>query len=71
MIIGFRPEESADVAGQRVLSRLWQMGLVEGAWVELLREAPIAKDPVVVRIRGALVALRKSEARLVLVGESA
>lgn len=42
--------------------RLLEMGLLEGAIVELLHEAPFGGDPVAVRVRGALVALRRSEA---------
>jgi ferrous iron transport protein A len=42
--------------------RLMEMGLIEGARVELLHEAPFGGDPIVVRSRGTLIALRRSEA---------
>jgi ferrous iron transport protein A len=42
--------------------RLLEMGLLEGAVVELIHEAPFGGDPVAVRVRGALIALRRNEA---------
>jgi ferrous iron transport protein A len=43
------------------------MGLLEGAEVELVHEAPVSRDPIAVRARGTLIALRRSEANLVRV----
>lgn len=45
-----------------VVKRLLQMGLVEGAEVEVVHEAPISRDPIAVRVRGSLLALRRREA---------
>jgi ferrous iron transport protein A len=45
--------------------RLLEMGLLEGSRVELVHEAPFGGDPVAVRVRGALLALRRNEANLV------
>ena len=45
--------------------RLLQMGFLEGSTVEMIHEAPFGGDPIAVRIRGALVALRRAEANLV------
>jgi len=42
--------------------RLMEMGLIEGAQVDVLHEAPFGGDPIVVRSRGTLIALRRSEA---------
>jgi ferrous iron transport protein A len=42
--------------------RLLEMGFLEGAEVEVIHEAPFGKDPVAVRVRGALIALRRNEA---------
>ncbi len=47
--------------------RLLEMGLIEGGQVELVHEAPLSKDPIAVRVRGSLLALRRSEANLVIV----
>jgi ferrous iron transport protein A len=43
--------------------RLLEMGLLERSSVELVHEAPFGGDPIVVRARGALIALRRNEAR--------
>ncbi len=43
------------------LQRLLDMGFIEGAVIEVIRNAPLL-DPIDVRIRGNLVALRRSEA---------
>lgn len=48
-----------------VVRRLLEMGLLEGSQVELVHEAPFGGDPVAVRVRGALIALRRDEANLV------
>ena len=45
--------------------RLLQMGFLEGSMVGMIHEAPFGGDPIAVRIRGALVALRRAEANLV------
>lgn len=58
-IVGFLSE------GDDLIRRLLEMGLIEGSEVELLHEAPFGRDPVAVRVRGALIALRRSEANLV------
>ena len=44
-----------------VLQRLLDMGFIEGAMVEVIRNAPLL-DPLDVRIRGHLVAIRQNEA---------
>ena len=50
---------------EEISRRLMEMGLLEGAWVEVLHEAPFGRDPLAVRVRGALLALRRNEANLV------
>ena len=47
--------------------RMMEMGFVEGAEVEIVHEAPLGGDPVAVRVRGGLVALRRGEAAAVRV----
>ncbi len=44
-----------------VLQRLLDMGFIEGCTVEVIRNAPLL-DPLDVRIRGNMVALRRNEA---------
>jgi len=45
--------------------RLLEMGLLEGSRVEVLHQAPFGGDPVAVRVRGTLIALRRNEANLI------
>lgn len=47
-----------------VALRLMEMGLLPGTEVTLERVAPLG-DPIVVRVRGYALSLRKEEARLV------
>lgn len=47
--------------------RLIQLGLMEGAEIVIVHEAPISRDPIAVRVRGSLIALRRREADAVLV----
>ncbi|GMU93519.1 MAG: hypothetical protein AMXMBFR4_25770 [Candidatus Hydrogenedentota bacterium] len=44
--------------------RLQEMGVIEGAQVELVRLAPLG-DPIEIRVQGYHLSLRKSEAALV------
>ncbi len=54
------PEYSSEI-----IERLMQMGLLEGAQVEIMHEAPFGKDPIAVKVRGSLIALRRHEANAV------
>ena len=47
------------------VSRLLEMGLLEGSHVEVFHEAPFGKDPIAVKVRGSLVALRRNEANAI------
>lgn len=47
--------------------RLIEMGLVEGACVEVLHEGFPGRDPIAVRVNDHTVALRRSEANAVIV----
>ena len=42
--------------------RLLEMGLLEGSSVEVLHAAPFGGDPIAVRVRGSLIAIRREEA---------
>jgi len=41
---------------------LSDLGFLPGAEVQVVYEAPLGKDPIAVRIRGALIALRRKDA---------
>ena len=47
--------------------RLLLMGLLEGALVQVVHQAPFFGDPIAVRVRGTLIALRRGEANCVRV----
>ena len=61
------PEAAADPAVLELERRLVEMGFVEGARVELLHEGFLGRDPIAVRVDDTTVALRRRDARLVLV----
>ncbi|MGK5085813.1 FeoA family protein [Bdellovibrionota bacterium FG-1] len=50
-----------------MIARLMEMGLIEGSSIEVVHEAPFSGDPIAVRVRGALIALRRNEANHVWV----
>ena len=47
--------------------RLIELGFVEGARVQILHEGFFGRDPIAVRVNGAIVALRRREAMAVIV----
>ena len=49
---------------------LLEMGVLEGSDVRVLHQAPVSGDPIAVEVRGALIALRRQEARCVRVEKS-
>ena len=48
-------------------SRLMHLGFVNGATIEVKKKAPLFKEPLLVEVRGRLIALSKAEAELVSV----
>ena len=67
-----RPGQAAVVAGfgeiDDLAVRLMQMGIIEGAEIEVLRYAP-AGDPIEIRVLGYALSLRGVEAANVLVSD--
>lgn len=47
--------------------RLLEMGVIEGADVFVAHEAPVSRDPIAIRVRGGVIALRRDEANQVIV----
>ena len=45
-----------------LIQRLLEMGFLEGSAIQILHTGPFGGDPIAVRVRGTLVALRRSEA---------
>lgn len=59
-----------DEAHPAIARRLFDLGFAPGAEVEMLRRAPLA-DPVVFRVAGYDIALRRAEARCIRVATPA
>lgn len=56
---------SVNGSDRALVQRMMEMGLLEGCTVELVHEAPFGGDPIAIRVRGALIALRRNEANLI------
>jgi ferrous iron transport protein A len=52
-----------------IARRLLEMGVTDGSVVEVMYEAPFGGDPIAVKIRGALLGLRREEADYIMVSE--
>ncbi len=55
----------AGVESAAWIQRLMAMGFLEGSIAEVVHEAPFGGDPLAVRVRGTLLALRRQEANAV------
>lgn len=66
-IAGFTPTAAPSVPWHELERRLLEIGLVEGARVEILHEGPIGADPIAVRVDDTTIALRRRDADAVLV----
>lgn len=56
-----------EMSGDELERRLLEMGFVEGAQFRILHEGLIGRDPIAVRLDDMRVALRRREARAILV----
>lgn len=66
VVVGFVSGEST-TEDQSYQQRLRELGLIQGAELQVVNEAPYFRDPIAVRVRGSLLALRRAEANQVLV----
>lgn len=63
------PGERGRVTGyvsDRLPPRIFEMGLLPGTEVELIRQAPLG-DPLDLKVRGFHLSIRKHEAELILI----
>jgi ferrous iron transport protein A len=68
VIVEVRPTQTTGgLEGGEIERRLIEMGLVEGAPVEILHEGLFGRDPIAVKLTDRIVALRRREARSVMV----
>ncbi len=56
------------VGNDRISKRLMEMGIVPGVVVKVIKTAPFG-DPIEIRVRGYNLAMRRSEAEAIEVGE--
>lgn len=59
--------EHVEEGDSSVMDRLLEMGLIEGSSIEVMHQAPFGGDPIAVKVRGGLIALRRHEAASVQV----
>jgi ferrous iron transport protein A len=62
-IVGFEPGSE----GEAFLLRLLEVGFLPGETVEILNESPFGQDPIGVRVKEGVYALRRAEVRNVRV----
>jgi Fe2+ transport system protein FeoA len=65
LVTSFHVEDSRDLS--EIESRLMHLGFINGAKVTVKKKAPIFKEPILVEVRGRMIALTLSEAALVQV----
>ena len=56
-----------DLPAAEIERRLLELGFLEGARVSVLHEGLFGRDPIAVRVNGATVALRRSEAMAIMI----
>jgi len=61
------PRNAGGLGGAEIERRLVEMGFVEDAPVEIIHEGLIGRDPIAIKLADRTVALRRREARAVLV----
>ena len=61
------PHQAGGLGGAEIERRLIEMGFVEDAPVEIVHEGLIGRDPIAIKLADRTVALRRREARAVLV----
>jgi ferrous iron transport protein A len=61
------PDHAGGLGGAEIERRLLEMGFVEDAPVEIVHEGFIGRDPIAIRLADRTVALRRREAKAVLV----
>jgi ferrous iron transport protein A len=55
-----------DLVGSGI-ERFLKMGMLEGSHLTVLHEAPFGKDPMAVKIRDSIIAIRRQDADSILV----
>ena len=73
-IVGFCLDEEADTVKDdaliwrnRFLHRLHEIGFLVGEKLEILNQSPFSQDPISIRIKNAVYAIRRSDANWIYV----
>lgn len=61
------PQQAGGLDGAEIERRLIEMGFVEDAPVEIVHEGLFGRDPIAIKLADRTVALRRREARAVMV----
>jgi ferrous iron transport protein A len=71
------PGNRAEIVGfcvaddlQNFLHRLYEVGFLVGEEIEILQDAPVGKDPISIRVKDAVYAMRREDANLILVNRT-
>lgn len=59
-----------DIADHETSDRLREMGFAEGLLIHVQHESFLGRDPIVVQVGQMIVALRREDANLILIGEA-
>lgn|GEM_PF-1529996 len=62
-VLSFEDTETRDLTD--IESRLMHLGFIHGSKIIIKKKAPVFKEPILVEVRGRMVALTKAEAALV------
>lgn len=65
IVRSFQDHEKRDLSDLE--SRMMHLGFIDGASVEVKRKAPLFQEPLLVEVRGRLIALTSEEAELIAV----
>ncbi len=66
-IVGFAPADGL----KDFLYRLHEVGFLIGESIEILQDAPLGGDPISIRVKDAVYAIRREDANLILVNRTA
>jgi ferrous iron transport protein A len=68
------PGESGEIIGfcieddlQGFLHRLYEIGFLVGERLDLIQEAPLSHDPISIKVKDAVYAMRREDANLIQV----
>ena len=64
-------DDQLTASEEKMVARLMELGFVKQTMIKIIHEAPFAHDPIAVEVRGKKIAIRRVDAKLILVEEIA